>query len=84
MLKSFTIAAALVCGLATAVCAKPLTPPGPPQTRYELPGAAVDYPADRLGEGRSIYQMEVPDTFWRGVDERGYPTGLQENPQSGH
>ena len=73
----------LVCGMAPSAFAKNLGSPAPPNNRYALPGAAAGYPADRLGEGRSIYQMEAPGTNWYGVDERGYPSGLPENPQLG-
>ena len=69
----------LVCGMAPSAFAKTLGPPAPPNNRYVLPGAAAGSPADRLGEGRSIYQMEAPSTFWYGVDERGNPSGLPEN-----
>lgn len=83
MQRLLPLAAALACGAATIASAETLTPRHPPQTRYELPGAAAGAPAGRPVEGRSIYRMEAPDPFWRGVDERGYPSGLQENPQTG-
>ena len=73
----------LVCGLVPSAFAKNLGPPAPANNRYVLPGGAAGYPAERLPEGRSIYQMEAPRSFWYGVDERGYPSGLPENPQLG-
>ena len=86
MLKLLTIGtlgSALVCGMIATASAQTMPPPNPPNIRYILPGAADSYSADRLGEGRSIYRMEAPRTFWHGVDERGYPSGLPENPHLG-
>ena len=86
MLKTLTIAilgSALVCGVAATASAKPLTTPSPPNTRYILPGTPDSYSADRLWEGRSIYWMEAPGTFYYGTDERGYPTGDPQNPRTG-
>lgn len=71
------------CGMAPSAFAKNLGPPAPPNNHYVLPGAAAGYPADRVGEGRSIYQMEAPSTFWYGSDERGCPSGEPQNPQFG-
>lgn len=76
-------AAALFGSMPGLAVAKTLPPPAPPQTRYEMPAAGEDYPGARLGEGRSVYEWMAPGTHWRGVDERGYPSGLQENPQIG-
>ncbi|HYP56863.1 MAG TPA: hypothetical protein VEQ35_01085 [Beijerinckia sp.] len=45
-----------------------------PVYRYNLP-------PDLRYEGRSVYRPG-PDTFI-GTDEKGYPTGRQENPQTG-
>ncbi len=86
MLKTLTVAIlgpALVCGVAAAASAKPLTTPSPPNTRYILPGTPDSYSADRLWEGRSIYWMEAPGTFYYGTDERGGPTGDPQNPRTG-
>jgi hypothetical protein len=52
--------------------AETLTTPSPLNTRFILPG-----------EGRSIYWMEAPGTFYGGTDERGYPTGDPQNPRTG-
>ncbi|MCI0599613.1 MAG: hypothetical protein L0Y50_07800 [Beijerinckiaceae bacterium] len=82
MLKTLAFTAALVCGTAAVASAKTLTPPAPPSVRYQLPNATGAYPADRLPEGRSIYQMPAPGEFW-GADEQGYPTGREPNPQIG-
>ncbi|MDQ6867957.1 MAG: hypothetical protein M3178_05985 [Pseudomonadota bacterium] len=86
MLKTLTAAIlglALVCGVAATASAKPLTTPSPPNTRYILPGTPDSYAADRLWEGRSIYRMEAPSTFYGGSDERGYPSGEPQNPRTG-
>jgi hypothetical protein len=60
--------------------AQMMTPPNPPSIRYVLPGAVSGY---RLREGRSIYRMEAPSTFYGGSDERGYPSGEPQNPRTG-
>lgn len=85
MLTMGTLASALLLGMAAAASAKTktLTTPSAPNTRYELPGDAAGYPAGYLGEGRSIYRMEHPSTFYGGSDERGYPSGEPQNPQIG-
>ncbi|MGH6811762.1 MAG: hypothetical protein ACREDM_05260 [Methylocella sp.] len=70
----------LVCGLTATVSAQAIPPPNPPNMRYLLPGAPPGYPVDRLPEGRSIYQSEDPSRFPNHVDERGYPSGMPENP----
>lgn len=69
-------------GMTAMAVAQAMTPPNPPNIRYILPGAADSYSADRVGEGRSIYLMEAPATFY-GTDERGYPTGDPQNPRTG-
>jgi len=63
--------------------AETLTTPSPLNTRFILPGTPESYSADRLREGRSIYWMEAPGTFYGGTDERGYPTGDPQNPRTG-
>jgi hypothetical protein len=87
MLKTLTVAIlgpALVCGVAATASAKTLTTtPSPPNTRYVLPGTPDNSSADRLWEGRSIYWMEAPGTFYGGTDERGYPSGEPQNPRTG-
>jgi hypothetical protein len=86
MLKTLTVAIlgpALVCGVAETASAETLTTPSPPNTHYILPGTPDSYPAYRLQEGRSIYLMEAPGTFYGGTDERGYPTGDPQNPRTG-
>jgi hypothetical protein len=60
--------------------AQTIAPPSPPNIRYVLPGAAAGYSADRPREGRSIYRMEAPSTFYYGTNERGYPGGKPQNP----
>jgi hypothetical protein len=54
-----------------------------PGSRYVLPGGVAGYPGYRLREGRSIYRMEAPSTFYYGTDERGYPSGEPQNPRTG-
>jgi len=86
MLKPLTVAIlgpGLIFGMAATASAKTLTTPSPPNTRYVLPGAPDSYSADRLREGRSIYWMEAPGTFFGGTDERGHPSGEPQNPRMG-
>jgi len=86
MLKFVALVAlgsALACGTAAAASPGMLTPPGSPGTIYVLPGAADGYPANGLVEGRSMYRMEDPATFFDGSDERGYRSGDPQNPRSG-
>jgi hypothetical protein len=64
---------------ATAFAQAP--PPNPPGIRYQLPPDVTSYPADRLPEGRSVYRSEDPSRFPNHVDERGYQSGMPENPQ---
>ena len=45
--------------------------------------AVTGYPGYRLWEGRSIYRMQAPGTFYGGTDERGYPSGEPQNPRTG-
>jgi hypothetical protein len=74
---------AFTIGTAAMAVAQAMPPPNPPNIRYILPGAVAGYPADRLWEGRSIYRMEAPGTFYYGTDERGYPSGEPQNPRTG-
>ena len=74
---------AFTFGMTAMAVAQAMTPPNPPSTRYVLPGAAAGYSPDRLREGRSIYRMEPPSTFYFGTDERGYPNGEPQNPRTG-
>jgi hypothetical protein len=86
MLKHIAIGSlglALLCGTAAAASADTIKSPAPPDLRYGLPGAADGYSADGLFEGRSIYKMEDPSTFYDGSDEQGYPSGDPENPRTG-
>jgi|GEM_PF-2247434 hypothetical protein len=46
-----------------------------------LPAPPGYYSADRLPEGRSMYQSIDPSRFPNHVDERGYQSGMPENPQ---
>lgn len=55
-----------------------------PATPYVFPGAEYGYPVDGMIEGRSIYRMEDPATFWGGSDEKGYPSGDPQNPRTGN
>ncbi len=86
MLKTFAVVIlgpALTCGVAATASAKTLTTPSPPNIRYILPGTPDIYSGDRVWEGRSIYRMEAPSTFYYGTDERGYPSGEPQNPRTG-
>ena len=74
---------AFTFGTVEMAVAQTMPPPSPPSIRYVLPGAVVGYPGYRLREGRSIYQMVAPSTFYYGTDERGYPSGDPQNPRTG-
>ncbi|WP_156898130.1 hypothetical protein [Methylocapsa acidiphila] len=82
MIKSLGIAS-LYIGLAlsggSALAQAYYGPLAPPSLRYATPDEASAYP---LYEGRSIYRMGHPMYFNNRVDEKGYPSGLPENPQS--
>lgn len=52
----------------------------PPATRYVLPEPPIGYP---VYEGRSVYRMSDPGAFFNGSDEKGNPSGLPQNPQTG-
>jgi hypothetical protein len=74
---------AFTFGMTAMAAAQAMPPPNPPNIRYIVPGAVAGYPADRLSEGRSIYRMEAPGTFYYGTHERGYPSGEPQNPRTG-
>jgi hypothetical protein len=74
---------AFTLGMTPMSVAEAMSPPSPPRIRYVLPDAVAGYPGDRLWEGRSIYRMEAPSTFYFGTDERGYPSGEPQNPRTG-
>jgi hypothetical protein len=84
MLKLLAIASILFAftfGMTAMSVAQMITPPSPPSIRYVLPDAADG--GDRLREGRSIYRMVAPSSFYYGTDERGYPSGEPQNPRTG-
>jgi hypothetical protein len=83
LLATTSLFFAFTFGTAAMAVAQTMTPPSPPGTRYVLPGAAVDYSGYRLQEGRSIFRMGAPSTFYYGTDERGYPSGEPQNPRTG-
>jgi hypothetical protein len=72
----------LVWCAAVAASAQAL-PPSPPPIHYALPPPVAGQPFAPLYEGRSVYQLPDPATFPGGVDEKGYPSGLPQNPQIG-
>ncbi len=74
---------AFTFGMTAMAVAQTMPSPKAPGTRYVLPGAAAGGPGHRLQEGRSIYKMEAPGTFYYGTDERGYPSGEPQNPRTG-
>ncbi len=87
MLKHLPIASllfAFALGMSEMAFAQTVATPNPPNIRYVLPGAAAGYSADRPREGRSIYRMEAPSTFYYGTDDRGYPGGKPQNPLTGN
>ena len=67
-------------GMTAMAVAQTIPPFSSIGTRYVLPGAVGGY---RLREGRSIYRMEPPSTFYYGTDERGDPSGEPQNPRTG-
>jgi len=82
MIKMLGIAglcAGLGYGMVGSTFAQSYPPMAPPTTRYLLPGAPV-YP---IYEGRSIYRRTEPGAFYNESDEKGYPSGHPENPQTG-
>ncbi len=74
-----TLGSALAYGAPAVASPRVIEPVAP----YVFPGAEYAYPADGMIEGRSIYRMEDPATFWGGSDEKGYPSGDPQNPRSG-
>ena len=70
-------------GMTGMAVAQPIPPFSSIGTRYVLPDGAAGYPGYRLQEGRSIYRMEPPGTFYYGTDERGDPSGEPQNPRTG-
>ncbi|MGH6839318.1 MAG: hypothetical protein ACREDT_11075 [Methylocella sp.] len=80
---SATLFFAFTFGMTAMAVAQTITPPGSPSIRYVLPGAVAGYPDYYLLEGRSIYRMEAPSTFYYGTDEHGYPSGEPQNPRTG-
>jgi hypothetical protein len=86
MLKLLAFASLLFAftfGMTAMAVAQTIAPPSSPSIRYVLPGAVGGYPDDRLREGRSIYRMVAPSSFYFGTDERGYPSGKPQNPRTG-
>jgi hypothetical protein len=83
LLATASLFFAFTIGTAAMAVAQTMPPPNPPNIRYILPGVADSYYADRLREGRSIYRMEAPSTFYYGTDERGSPSGEPQNPRTG-
>lgn len=70
----------LLCIMAVAASAH-MPPPGPPPIYDELPPPLAGRPAAPLYEGRSMYWSEDPSRFPGHVDEKGYQSGMPENPQ---
>ncbi len=83
LLATASLFLAFTFGTAAMAVAQTMTPPSPPGTRYVLPAEVAGNPGYRLREGRSIYRMEAPSTFYGGSDERGYPSGEPQNPRTG-
>jgi hypothetical protein len=74
---------AFTFGMTAMAVAQTMPSPKAPGTRYVLPGAAAGGPGHSIRDGRSIYRMEAPGTFYYGTDERGYPSGEPQNPRTG-
>ena len=74
---------AFTLGMTAMAVTQTMPPFSSTGTRYVLPGAAAGYPGYRLLEGRSIYRMGPPSTFYYGTDERGDPSGEPQNPRTG-
>ncbi len=83
LLATASLFFAFAFGTAAIAVAQVMTPPDPTGTSFVLPRAVAGYPGYRLVEGRSIYRMEAPGTFYGGTDERGYPSGEPQNPRTG-
>jgi hypothetical protein len=87
MLKLLAIGSfglALASGTALMASAKTITHHRPPDSRYVVPDEMDNYATYGLIEGRSMYRMEDPGTFYDGTDERGYMSGDPENPRTGN
>jgi hypothetical protein len=69
LLAAASLFFAFTFGTAAIAVAQVMTPPEPTGTSYVLPGAVAGYPGYRLLEGRSIYRMKAPGTFYDGTDE---------------
>lgn len=69
-----------VIGPASAQNYRP--PMTPPIVRYVLPFEAIAKPP-YFYEGRSIYRPTEPEAFFNESDEKGYRSGLPENPHTG-
>ncbi len=75
-----SLCAGLGCATMGSALAQAYSPAkDPPATRYMLPPIEVNPP---INEGRSIYRMEDPSAFFNESDEKGYHSGLPENPQT--
>ncbi len=74
-----TLGSAIACGTSALASPRVIAPGAP----YVFPGAEYGYPANGMIEGRSIYRMEDPSTFYDGSDEQGYQSGDPQNPRSG-
>jgi len=84
LLATASLFFAFILGMTAIAVAQTMPPPSAPSTRYVLPDVVAGYLGYRLGEGRSIYRREAaPGTFPGGSDERGYPSGEQQNPRTG-
>jgi hypothetical protein len=70
-------------GMTAMAVAQTIPPFSSIGTHHVLPDGVVGYPGYRLQEGRSIYRMEPPSTFYYGTDERGDPSGEPQNPRTG-
>ena len=83
LLATASLFFAFTLDMTAMAIAQTILPPSPPNIRYILPNAADSYSADRLREGRSIYRMAAPSTFYYGTDERGYPSRDPQNSRTG-
>ncbi|MGB6177437.1 MAG: hypothetical protein WBF43_14130 [Methylocella sp.] len=83
LLATASLFFAFTLGMTAMAVAQAMPPPSPPGIRYVLPRAAASYPGYRIREGRSIYRLEAPSTFYGGSDEWGYPGGEPQNPRTG-
>jgi hypothetical protein len=79
ILKISLISAVLGLSLAVPVSAQNRLPPPPPFS--VTPNAPPAY--SPLYEGRSVYRRSSPGAFYNSPDEKGYNSGLAQNPQTG-